>query len=319
MKKIIKIAKDYTFGFILGILLFGIVGVYAVTTLQSSKVTVDTTNMPNVGSNKTVQDTIEYLYNKPYCPDGYECYFSPQVGDYVKMTPTLTSFTTDKTYTGDSGAQTINPSELNLWRVIRINDDGTIDMVSQYVSSTSVYFKAQTGYKNIVGYLNVLASKYENSKYTVGSRHMGYNGQTEYLTDTANTVDSTSTTAPWASSTGSSTVESQGGGDTLYTTDTNLVTNAIGTLVANEVGTQSSAAYWLASRYYNYSNSTYWSYIIRYTLASGSVYNDFNVYRYENGFRAGVGSLSLRPIVTLKSDITSVSGSGTSTNPWVLS
>ena len=28
--------------------------------------------------------------------------------------------------------------------------------------------------------------KYKNNKYTIGSRHMGYNGQTKYLTDTAN-------------------------------------------------------------------------------------------------------------------------------------
>ena len=50
-----KKIKRNIFGFILGILLFGIVGVYAVTTLQASYVTVDTTNMPNVGSNKTVK------------------------------------------------------------------------------------------------------------------------------------------------------------------------------------------------------------------------------------------------------------------------
>ena len=64
---------------------------------------------------------------------------------------------------------------------------------------------------------------------------MGYNGQTEFLTDTANTVDSTSKTAPWTSSTGSGTVESQGGGDLLYKTDVDLVKNALGTLKANKV------------------------------------------------------------------------------------
>lgn len=53
-----------------------------------------------------------------------------------------------------------------------------------------------TGYKNYVGYLNVLANQYQNSKYTIKARHMEYNGQTEYLTDTADIVDSTSTTAP---------------------------------------------------------------------------------------------------------------------------
>ncbi|MBP3461327.1 MAG: hypothetical protein J6K21_02845 [Bacilli bacterium] len=49
-------------------------------------------------------------------------------------------------------------------------------MVSENVSSTYVYFQGQTGYKNLVGYLNELASKYTNTKYVQSTRHMGYNG-----------------------------------------------------------------------------------------------------------------------------------------------
>ena len=40
------------------------------------------------------------------------------------MTPTKSSYTTDKSKTGYSSTQTINPQELNLWRVIKINNDG---------------------------------------------------------------------------------------------------------------------------------------------------------------------------------------------------
>ena len=320
MKRIINFIKDYTFGFILSILIFGVVGVYAATTIHASKLSVDTTNMEGIGSNKTVQDSIEYLYSKTYCPSKYKCYklhTTPQVGDYVKMTPTSTSYTTDTTKTGYTSTQTINPSELNLWRVIKVNSDGTIEMVAEYVSSTAIYFKGQTGYKNFVGYLNVLANQYQNTKYTINARHMGYNGQTEYLTDTASTVDSTSTTAPWTSSTGSSTVESQGGGDTLYTTDTNLVKAATGTLVAtNTSGTAS--AYWLASRYYYYYHSSRWLYNGRYISTSGYVYSSNDLYGYSNGFAALANSNRLRPIVTLKSGISYTAVLGTSYDPFVL-
>ena len=91
------------------------------------------------------------------------------------MTPTKSSYTTDRAKTGYTESQTINPQELDLWRVISINGAGTVDVISEDVSSTEVYFQGLIGYQNLVGYLNVLASQYENSKYTKGSRHFGYN------------------------------------------------------------------------------------------------------------------------------------------------
>lgn len=319
MKKILNFIKDYTFGFFLGILLFGMVGVYATTILQASNLPIDTTNMPNVGSNKTVQDTIEYLYSKPYCPNGYMCvekHKTPQVGDYVKMTPTSTYFDADSTYTGYSGVNFIQPSELNLWRVIRINGDGTIDMVSEYVSSDEVYFRGKTGIKNLVGYLNVLASKYENSKYTVGSRYMGYNNQTKYLSNTASTLDSTSTTPPWTGKTSDNSNESKGGGDVLYTVDTDLVTNAIGTLRAYQVGTTTAAEYWLASRSYSYDGNC-WYYSGR-TIPTSGVIGAAPCYYYCGGFYTASEYHRLRPIVTLKSNITYTAALGTINNPFVL-
>ena len=59
---------------------------------------------------------------------------SIKVGDYVSMTPTATSYTPPSSITGYAGLQnTLNPSELNLWRVIKVNDDGTVEMVSDNV------------------------------------------------------------------------------------------------------------------------------------------------------------------------------------------
>ena len=315
--------KKNLFGFILGAILVSSITVYAASKIYATSVSIDTTNISGLSSGATLDTALTDLYQKTTsttCPTGYKCYekkSTPEVGDYVKMTPTSRSYKTDTTKTGYTSTQIINPSELNLWRVIKVNSDGTIEMVSEHVSTTAIYFKGQTGYKNLVGYLNVLASQYTNANYVKSTRHMGYNGQTEYLTDTANTVDSTSTTAPWTSSTGSSTVESQGGGDTLYTTDTDLVKAATGTLVAtNTSGSEQN--YWLASRSYYYISSTYWLYRGPNILASGSV-NYGGLYGYKSGFSTYSDYRRLRPIVTLKSGISYTAALGTSDDPFVLS
>ena len=234
------------------------------------------------------------------------------LGDYVSLTPTKSSYSTDTTMTGYTSSQTINPKELNLWRVIRINDDGTVDIISEHVSSVAVYFSGLTGYQNFVGYLNVLASQYENSTYTKGSRYFGYNGQTEYIMDTSKFTNP----APWTSSTSNNSNESSGGGDTLYTTDYDLVNTVLGTRVATKLG-GSSSSYWIASRRYSYSSSTRYFWSARYMVTSSL--GGYGLYNYSNSsFSTSVGSASLRPILTLKSGL-KYSGVGTEDYPMEIS
>ena len=240
------------------------------------------------------------------------------LGDYVSMTPTKSSYTTDTSMTGYERAQTINPQELNLWRVIKLNDDGTVEMISEHVSSTSVYFMGQTGYQNFVGYLNVLASQYENSTYTSGSRYFGYNGQTEYITDTSQFTNP----APWTCSTGESCnpVESQGGGDALYQADYDLITTVLGIRIATKPGDSSASGYWMTSRKYDYISSTSYGWDVRCIDRNGyGAVNYFGLYEY---FRSKFGitgkDLSLRPIVVLKSGL-KYSGLGTEYYPMEIS
>ena len=295
--------KSYNYKIILG-LVIGIIlsagGVYAATTYIGNGVDLTYDNSKSGLSSTNVQDALDELYGKS-CPDGYVCLKKKNtlaLGDYVSMTPTKSSYTTDTSKTGYTRTQTINPQELNLWRVIKLNDDGTVEMISEHVSSTDIYFKGQTGYQNLVGYLNVLASQYENSTYTKGSRYFGYNGQTEYITDTSKFTNP----APWTSSTGSSTVESQGGGDTLYTTDYNLINTVLGTKVAAKPG-GSSASYWIASRYYYYSSSSSYYWIGRYVRTSGFLYESRLYYWSSSGFNSSIYGNALRPIVVLKSGL----------------
>ncbi len=244
-------------------------------------------------------------------------YTTAKIGDYVQMTPTSTSYSIPTSLTGYTSAQTINPSELKLWRIIRFNDDGTIDMVSEYVSSTAVYFKGQTGYKNFVGALNTIAAQYANSNYTIATRHMGYNGQT--ATITATLTQATCGT----SSTSNNSKETSGCGDVSYQVDTNLVRSVYGNLKANKVNATSTAtSYWLASRRYLYIGPNEFTFFSLYVFmdSGGAMVNNNGLYYYlSDGWSdGGTGSYAIRPVVTLKSGVTATSGSGTKANPWKL-
>ncbi len=236
------------------------------------------------------------------------------LGDYVSYTPSSTSYTTDKSKTGYTSTQTINPSELNLWRVLKVNNDGSVDLISEYTSSVDIYFKGKTGYLNFVGYLNLLAKQYENSNYTKESRYFGYNGQTEYITDESKFTNP----APWTSSTADNSNESQGGGDTLYTDDYNQLNTALGTRVAYKVGTSTATSYWVASRYYYYNSATYYYWGGRRVNASGSL-RSIILYDYiGSSFSESSNSYAIRPIVTLKSDLVITDGDGSSSSPYQL-
>ena len=243
-----------------------------------------------------------------------------KIGDYVNMIPTSTEYIVPSNVTGYSSDQIINPSELSLWRVININDNDTIDLVSEYVSSASVYFDGKIGYQNSISVLNKIASQYTNSKYTVASRHMGYSNQTEKIIDTF-ALDSTS--SPWPNNTSSSTTSSdevKGGGDMGYERDCNLVRNSVGTLVASDVKTKYKSYYWLASRNYNYGTSRGWRFGIRYIYPGDGMDTDF-IYFYSDGDFTGSSNYyymrSIRPIVTIKAGLLP-NGSGTSDDPYIL-
>ncbi len=239
------------------------------------------------------------------------------LGAYVSYVPSSISYTTDKAITGYISTQTINPSELNLWRVLKVNNDGSVDLISEYTSSVAITFNGVKGYLNLVGYLNLLAKQYENSNYTKGSRYFGYNGQTEYITDESKFT----TKAPWKCATGESCnpVESQGGGDTLYRDDYNQLNTALGTRVAYKVGTSTATSYWVASRYYYYNSNeeTFHHWRGRYIDTSNSLKNS-NLYEYDtSNFYEDSCSYAIRPIVTLKSELI-YTGDGTKEAPAVL-
>ena len=261
-----------------------------------------------------------------------------KLGDYFTLVPDASSYTLT---TAESGYKTISsgsyvdtttsitPNELTLWRVIDIHSDGSVDAVSEYVSSTTIGLGSIIGYERFVEILQNVAAQYAKAGYTIG-------GQTPTIVDTSSFDDSTTNNINQSISMSNSQLQEYKDGvrgDTLYQRDTQLIANVYKSntsrytsngLKAYRVNSTSSAtAYWLASRYSSTSSSNQAIYFYdRYISSSGSVSSDFLRY-CSNNQTTGIRSCSqyfraysVRPIITLKSAITITGGSGTLESPY---
>ena len=324
MKKRIK----QIIGVIIGIII-GISTTVGATTIFNSK---DITYSSDKTSKTNVKDSLDELYtNLGKCPNNKSCVDKKiseivELGDYIRMTPTSTSYTPPGELTGcmndaNCTQNTLNPSELNLWRVIKKNDDGTVDAVSEHISSEGIIFFGRDGYINFVGGLNTIASQYTNEKYVAKARHVGYSNQTEKITDTSKLVQLD--TAPWLKHTSMWNIrlcdhqlylcgidEPLGAGDIGYETDLSLIESVYGTLSASKVdGTYD--VYWLASRRIHVANDQDWSFNERNILQNGNLNDYGGIFWYSNGSTGEGGHrLKVRPIITIKENTKIVSGDG---------
>ncbi|MDO5003084.1 MAG: hypothetical protein Q4E39_02515 [bacterium] len=238
-----------------------------------------------------------------------------KVGDYIEMTPTRTNARLSTEMTGYISDQSINPSNLNTWIVMKINDDKTIDLISKDASNEKIYFGGINGYQKYIETLNDIANFYQNNKYTVGARYPGYdiNGkQTETITDTSLF---NLNKAPKESSTDDNITEEeekQGLGDVGYKSDLEILKTLVNT-------TTIPKSYWLASRYYKYlSNSlgSIWYFQGRYY--DGEVNSLSFHYCGTSECHDSHMSKSVRPIVIINSSVKVKSGTGTGNDPYKL-
>lgn len=238
---------------------------------------------------------------------------SLDIGNYVSYTPTRTNVTLDKAKTGYSNTQTINPSKLTLWRVIKKNGDGSVEAVSHYITDESIFFTGKIGYMNYIGYLNEISKMFEDptNTYIKGSRHFGYSNQTSYITDTSKFTN----TSPWNCSTNESCnpVESQGGGDVGYVVDYNLVKTAIGAKLTDSPTNSNgnTEEYWISSRKYIYDSATDYRWDARTIVYT----HGKRLYVYLNGFQSNDRGYPIRPILIFNSGLKCVNGTGSSDSP----
>ena len=110
-----------------------------------------------------------------------------QVGDYVDYVPDnasnylLTEKTTGSIENNEAG---IEQEELR-WRILSINDDGTVDIISEEPISTEVYFKGVSGFNNAVYLINDLCEKqYSNEELGATARSLSLVDLENNMTDT---------------------------------------------------------------------------------------------------------------------------------------
>lgn len=259
------------------------------------------------------------------------------VGDYFTMVPDEDTYKIEEKVTGYSEEQKIVPNELTLWRVININDDKTIDAVSEYVSSDKVYFEGITGYANLVGGLQEIAKSYEKEGYTESIRIIGYNKQTLTITNESSFDGTTPSDLFEASDLTTGTgVEVGSGefGDTLYLKDYLLVSDLYkednnveeyceSGLCAYKVDTKTKTKYWLSSRGRDISKDPKIAYYTGRSiddegnLKHNDLLRGYNLGNYEWDDYSSYNAL--RPIVTLYSTVSIKDGEGSKKDPYTLS
>ena len=251
------------------------------------------------------------------------------LGKYVEITPTSTSYTINKEDTGNITSQTINPSELNLWRIIKINEDGTMDAISEYTSSKIISFKGKKGYQNFVKTINQIASQYENKNYTTSSRMIGYDRQKEILEnfDASNIPSTLETTKQITEGEGEEFYNGLGG-DNLYIKDYLLVSNVYkdqnnshgeNGLIAFSVNRRTTpTSYYLSSRIFHKIDQSNYDFRLLTISNTGKLQDNIPLLSFNANETEIQQANSIRPIITLKNDLQINSGKGVLNNPYKL-
>ncbi len=254
-----------------------------------------------------------------------------ETGRYISVIPDQSSYTLGTELTGYTEDQTIQPNELTLWRIISMNEDGTMDAISEYTSSRGVSFSTTTGYKNYVKTLKTIAEQYQNSKYTKNARIVGYQGQTEELQDTSS-FDGTKIIPPMRTSTFQmNTIEEflQGvGGDTYYRNDIEKIKNTYqedletygesGLIAYGVENKDNKQEYYTSSRMFNYTSDNYYNFSCSFVNKKGIVDSSCSMRFYISEWMDRTSSKRIRPIITIKSQVEIESGLGTKEDPYRL-
>ena len=132
----------------------------------------------NIGNDNYINDTVNQFSGSQTNPDNKPDRSFLKVGDYIAYNPDsagnymgLGTSTSEKAGSSSNPAAGIPQDTTLKWRVMNINDDGSVDLVSASPIATNVYFNGSLGCNNGVLLLNDLCkSQYSNSTLGVTAR-----------------------------------------------------------------------------------------------------------------------------------------------------
>lgn len=141
--------------FTLVAMLFFIIILILSYTSQINKISSQKKQVEKIKEEYNTDDEIEEVYNKAL--NGLSLSSILKVGDYVDYQPDDVTTAYDKfgeNYSGYANGNIGQDDSLD-WRILNINEEeGTIELISDKPTSTSVYFKGARGYNNGVALLN---------------------------------------------------------------------------------------------------------------------------------------------------------------------
>ena len=214
MKKIIKILKNNMVGIILGAIIFGTLGAYAATTLNSSEIYYNNTS--SGGLSNTVSGAIDELYKisnermveaTQKCPEGKDC-LEKTLYNIIKTNASneTVDFSVRSGTSGTNGIYTTTATEGNVpvyyyrgnvnnnvifnnmcWKIIRTTETGGVKLIYNG-TPTDGQCLAKTGSATQIG-TSKFNTNYNDNAY-VGYMY-GTTGSSTYAESHANTNEST--------------------------------------------------------------------------------------------------------------------------------
>lgn len=229
---------------------------------------------------------------------------SVPIGAYIAYQPSSTSCTVLASDSGYDSDQTYNPSSITSWKVFK-NNSGQLDIISSEIVG-NLALKGATGYEKAVYTLNNMCSNYVNPTYATSGRSLGYKAGSSM-----ETIDTSTYPLEYGVSGFPYT-------DTYYTDDTTIINKNInGKYPLRYTG---DGKVWLASRYSANVDDLLYDFEVRCEFDGGSGIDSIFLCRvYSSG---GVSSYSVsygvRPVISLKSGLSIISGTGTEEDPYVV-
>lgn len=237
--------------------------------------------------------------------------YNVPIGSYILYQPSSTSSTVLASDSGYTSNQTYNPSSITSWKVFK-NNNGQLDIISSE-SVGDLTLSGETGYAKAVYTLNNMCSNYVNTTYATNGRSLGC-----VLGSSMEIIDTDTYPLTW----GYTYAQGNKGfpyTDTYYEEDMSIINTSInGSYPLRHTG---DMEIWLASRDL-YAYASHANFQIR-KLSNNNSPDKKNLYIHASPSASGgtmpySNSCGVRPIISLKSALSIISGTGTEEDPYVV-
>lgn len=246
--------------------------------------------------------TCEYYYGEIKCNRCNDVVDSqPHSSHNHSYTPSNATVTVLGTESGADIDQTFTTSNYMYgWKVFK-NNSGQLDIISAESVGT-LRLQGAVGYAKAVYTLNKMSEGYVNPTYATSGRSLGYKdgSSIEILDINTYPLNGEGSGLPYS--------------DSYYSDDKTIVNTSINGEFPLR---QTIRDTWLASRYkFKSSGQNSYYYTIRYLdINGGNSY--YQLYRPDKTEDIAA-SYGVRPVISLKSELTIIGGDGTQANPYVL-